>query len=264
MRNPKKAAAKELKQQGAEVVKGDLDDGKSLEAVLCGAYGGFLVTNFWEHLSTDKEIEQGKLVADIAKSLDLKHVVFSGLENVKKLTKGQLEVPHFDGKGVVEEYFRAIGVPMTCVRLSFYYQNFLSYFLPQKTQDGTGYELALPMGDVPMDGFSVCDLGPVVVSVLKAPEQYIGKDIGLSAEKLTIEQYAAIMSKHIGKPLKDAKMSVDAFKNLGFPGAKELGNMFLFYQMKPDRNVAQTLHLNPKTQTFDQWMAQQKDAFRNL
>ncbi|XP_029432317.1 nmrA-like family domain-containing protein 1 [Rhinatrema bivittatum] len=271
-RDPEKAAAKELKQQGAEVVKGDLDDKKSLVTAFTGISAAFVVTNFWEligktkdaSLSKDKEIQQGKLVADIAKSLDLKHVVFSGLENVKKLTKGQVEVPHFDAKGEVEEYFRAIGVPMTSVRLSFYYQNFLSNLSSQKDPSGDGYALMYPMGDVPMDGFSVCDLGPVVVSVLKAPEQYIGKDIGLSAEKLTIEQYAAIMSKHIGKPLKDAKISVEAYKKLGFPGAKELGAMFAYYQLRPDRDVALTLKLNPKTQKFDEWLAQNKDCIEKM
>ena len=60
-------------------------------------------------------VPQGKVVADVAKSQGLKHVVYSGLENVKRLTNGKLEVLHFDGKGEVEEYFWSIGVPMTSV-----------------------------------------------------------------------------------------------------------------------------------------------------
>nr|P86172.1 RecName: Full=NmrA-like family domain-containing protein 1 [Rattus norvegicus] len=42
-----------------------------------------------------------KLLADLAKRLGLHYVVYSGLENIKKLAAG-----HFDGKGEVEEYFR--------------------------------------------------------------------------------------------------------------------------------------------------------------
>ena len=60
-------------------------------------------------------VPQGKVVADVAKSQGLKHVVYSGLENVKRLTNGKLEVLHFDGKGEVEEYFWSIGVPMTSI-----------------------------------------------------------------------------------------------------------------------------------------------------
>lgn len=53
-----KEEAKALKQQGAEVVKADQDDIPSLELALAGAYGAFILTNFWEHCSKEKEIAQ--------------------------------------------------------------------------------------------------------------------------------------------------------------------------------------------------------------
>lgn len=68
-------------------------------------------------------------------------MVYSGLEHVKQLTGGQLAVPHFDGKGKVEEEFRALGVPMTSVRLPCYFENFLTILRPQKAHNGDGYEL---------------------------------------------------------------------------------------------------------------------------
>lgn len=79
---------------------------------------------------------QGRRLADLSKRLGLQHVVYSGLENVKQLTKGRLEVLHFDGKGEVEEYFRTVNVPTTTIRLPFYYENFLSSFKPQKAPQG--------------------------------------------------------------------------------------------------------------------------------
>lgn len=69
-------------------------------------------------------------------------MIYSGLENIKKLTAGTLAAGHFDGKGEVEEYFRDIGVPMTSVRLPCYFENLLSYFLPQKAPDGKSYLLS--------------------------------------------------------------------------------------------------------------------------
>ncbi|XP_069504001.1 nmrA-like family domain-containing protein 1 [Ambystoma mexicanum] len=263
-RDPQKASSQDLKKLGAELVKGDIDHIKTLEPAFTGAYGVFIVTNYWEHKSKEKEVMQGKCLADLSKSKGLHHVVYSGLENVKKLTEGKLEVKHFDGKGEVEEYFRATGVPMTSIRLPCYYDNFLTFFRPQKAPDGDGYVLALPIGDAAMDGIGVSDLGPVVVSVLKAPEQYIGKNIGLSTEKLTAEQYAAIMSKCIGKQVKDAKMSADDYEKLGFPGALELANMFRFYLMNPDRNIELTLQLNPKALKFAEWMAKHTADFKDL
>ncbi|XP_073414746.1 nmrA-like family domain-containing protein 1 [Dendrobates tinctorius] len=263
-RDTSKPAAVKLKEAGAEVVSADLDDEKSLEAALSGAYGAFLVTNFWEHFSKEKEITQGKLIADLSKRLALEIVVFSGLENVKKLTEGKLEVLHFDGKGEIEEYFREIGVPMTSVRLPCYYENLLTFFRPQKNKDDDGYSLAIPMGDVPLDGMSVTDLGGVVVSILKAPSDHVGKNIGLSTEKLTVAQYAAIMSKVTGKDIKDAKITPEAYEKLGFPGAEEMANMFRFYITKPDRDVDVTLKLNPKAKTFKPWMEENKEAFKDL
>lgn len=87
------------------------------------------------------DFTQGKRLADLSKRLGLQHVVYSGLENVKQLTKGHLEVLHFDGKGVVEEYFRAVNVPTTSVRLPFYFENFLSSFKPQKAPQGDKFLL---------------------------------------------------------------------------------------------------------------------------
>jgi hypothetical protein len=86
-------------------------------------------------------VHQGKLLADLAKRLGLHYVFYSGLENIRKLTDGRLSAGHFDGKGEVEEYFQDISVPMTSVRLPCYFENLLSYFLPQRFPDGKSYLL---------------------------------------------------------------------------------------------------------------------------
>ncbi|NWR30874.1 NMRL1 protein, partial [Tachuris rubrigastra] len=260
-RSPRKKAAEELKRRGAEVVKADQDDEPSLERALAGAYGAFVVTNFWEHCSKEKEIEQGKRLADLSKRLGLHHVVFSGLENVHQLTGGRLEVLHFDGKGVVEEYFQRTGVPTTVIRLPFYFENFLSIFKPQKAPQGDTFVLELPMGDTPMDGMAVEDVGPVVVSLLKSPGEYIGQVMGLSTGKLTEAEYATVLSQQTGKTVAASKISPEEYEKRDFPGAKEMAAMFRFYTLKPDRNVALTMKLNPKARTFQQWVADNKAAF---
>ncbi|XP_030739677.1 nmrA-like family domain-containing protein 1 [Globicephala melas] len=263
-RDPGQRAAKKLRLQGAEVVQGDQDDEASMELALIGAHAAFIVTNYWENCSQEQEVKQGKLLADLAKRLGLHYVVYSGLENIKKLTAGRLAAGHFDGKGEVEEYFRDIGVPMTSVRLPCYFENLLSCFLPQKAPDGKSYLLSLPMGDVPMDGMSVSDLGPVVLSLLKMPEDYIGQNIGLSTCRHTVEEYAALLSRHTRKTVRDAKISPEDYEKLGFPGAQDLANMFRFYALKPDRNIELSLRLNPKARTLDQWLEQHKGDFAGL
>ncbi|NWY90766.1 NMRL1 protein, partial [Loxia curvirostra] len=261
-RSPRKKEAAELRRRGAEVVKADQDDEASLERALAGAYGAFIVTNFWEHCSKEKEIEQGRRLAELSKRQGLHHVVFSGLENVHQLTGGRLEVLHFDGKGVVEEHFQKIGVPTTIIRLPFYFEKFLSIFKPQKAPEGGDtFVLELPMGDTPMDGMAVEDLGPIVLCLLKSPGEYIGQVIGLSTGKLTEAEYAAILSRQTGKTVTASKISPEEYEKQDFPGAKELAAMFRFYALKPDRNVALTMKLNPKWHTFQQWLGDNKNAF---
>lgn len=83
-RNPDGAKAQDLKSKGCEVVRCDMDDKASVEEAVGGSYGVFLVTNYWEHFSKEKEIEQGKRVIDVSEALGVKHLIYSGLENVKK------------------------------------------------------------------------------------------------------------------------------------------------------------------------------------
>uniref|UniRef100_A0A8C5R5X3 NmrA-like family domain-containing protein 1 n=1 Tax=Leptobrachium leishanense TaxID=445787 RepID=A0A8C5R5X3_9ANUR len=246
-----KPAGKKLKEAGAEVVAADMDNKESLEAALSQAYGAFVVTNFWEHLSKDKEITQlvfqGKQVADMSKNLGLKHVIFSGEENVKKLTGGKLEVLNCDGKGEVEEFFREIGVPMTSVRIPFYFKNFLTS-KPQKSKDGKTYDLGEPVIHMHILQY----IGPIVLGIFKSPSDYIGKDIGLSAEKLTVEHYAAIMCKFTGKTIRVAKV-----RHL-HSGPSDLYEGMIY------RDPELTHKLNPKTKLFQQWFEENKDAYKDF
>uniref|UniRef100_A0A2K5H922 NmrA-like family domain-containing protein 1 n=1 Tax=Colobus angolensis palliatus TaxID=336983 RepID=A0A2K5H922_COLAP len=254
-RNPGKKAAKELRLQGAEVVKGDQDDQVSMELALNGAYATFIVTNYWESCSQEKEVKQGKLLADLAKRLGLHYVVYSGLENIKKLTAGRLAAAHFDGKGEVEEYFRDIGVPMTSVRLPCYFENFLSYFLLQKAPDGESYLLSeCPSFSPPCEAVSVADLGPLSRGARSEPWlPHVGPRIDLPPPRALED------TGH--NRLLCFQMTPEDYEKLGFPGAQDLANMFRFYALRPNHDIELTLRLNPKALTLDQWLEQHKGDF---
>ena len=66
-RNVESDKARALAEAGAEVVAADLDDVDSLERAFAGAHGVFCVTNFWEHFSPEKELQQAKNLAQAAK-----------------------------------------------------------------------------------------------------------------------------------------------------------------------------------------------------
>ena len=128
---------KELKKLGAEVVAADLDDVESLKRAFAGAHGAFLLTNFWEHFSGEKEFAQAKNMAQAAKHAGVQHVIWSTLEDTRRWVplsdnrmptlKGKYKVEHFDAKGEADHLFTELGVPTTFLLTSFYWEN-LIYF----------------------------------------------------------------------------------------------------------------------------------------
>ena len=131
-RNPDSEKALALKKAGAELFKGDLEDRSTIDAAVAGAYGVFLVTDYWgllnrlknADLAQEEEIAQGKAVGDACVRAGVKHMVYSGLMVVKDIVGHP--VPHFDSKGQIELYLDEIGLPNTSVRYAAYYENFTS------------------------------------------------------------------------------------------------------------------------------------------
>jgi hypothetical protein len=83
-RKPDGDAARALASQGAEIVTADLDDVASLRRVFDGAYGAFCLTNYWEHMSPDKEIAQAKNLADASRASGVIHALWSTLEDTRQ------------------------------------------------------------------------------------------------------------------------------------------------------------------------------------
>src|SRR5215216_3722844 len=117
-RNPQKPEAQALADHGAEVVQGDMEDRSSMERALEGAYGIFSVQNFWES-GYDREVQQGKMVADAAKAAGVEHFVYSSVGSAHR----QTGIPHFESKWEIEEHVRQIGLPYTILRPTAFMQN---------------------------------------------------------------------------------------------------------------------------------------------
>jgi uncharacterized protein YbjT (DUF2867 family) len=270
-RDPGKDAAKALADAGAEVVKADVDDIETLKKAFAGAYGAFCVTNFWEHLSGDREKAQAKNLADAAKAAGVQHVVWSTLEDTRKLMppgdtrmpmlQEKYRVPHFDAKGEADAFFA--GLPVTYLITSFYWDNIYAPGMsPKKSDDGV-YRWVFPMGNKRLAGIAVEDIGKVAYGIFKAGRQYIGKTVGITGENLTFQEISEKLSKALGVPVEYTAVDADAFRAFGFPGADELGNMFQIYrdfepQVLGARSADVARSLNPSLQSFDQWLGRNK------
>jgi uncharacterized protein YbjT (DUF2867 family) len=272
-RDPNSAKAKELAKLGAEVVAANVDDVDSLRRAFQGAHGAFCVTFFWDHLSPEKEQAEARAMARAAKDAGVKHVIWSTLEDTRTrvpLTdtrmptlQGKYKVPHFDAKGEANAFFSDVGVPTTFLNTSFYWDNLIHFGAgPKKGPDGK-LAFVLPMGDKKLPGIAAEDIGRCAYGVFKRPD-LIGKTVGIAGEHLTGAQMAAALTKALGQEVVHNAVPPDVYRGFGFPGADEMGNMF---QFKADfekeycgaRDLAFSRSLNPRLQTFAQWLAANKE-----
>jgi uncharacterized protein YbjT (DUF2867 family) len=276
-RDPGKDKAKAMAAKGAEVVKADLDDVESLKKAFAGAHGVYAVTNFWEHFSGEKEVAQAKNIAEAAKAAGVKHIIWSTLEDTRKLMaaddtrmpmlQGKYRVPHFDAKADADAFFK--GLPVTYLMVSFYWDNLYLFDLaPKKDKDGV-YSWAFPMGDAKLAGIAKDDIGKAAYGVFKAGSEYIGKTVAIAGEHVSFADMSEKISKGLGiGPVKYTALDANLFRSFGFPGADEYGNMFQVYrdfekQVNAVRSVEETRKLaGGSVQTFDQWLAKNKDAVR--
>jgi uncharacterized protein YbjT (DUF2867 family) len=266
-RDATSAKARDLAAKGAQVVTADLDDVDSLKTAFAGAYGVYCVTNFWEHFSAEKEKAQARNMADAARAAGVKHVIWSTLEDTRKLMspddtrmpmlQEKYRVPHFDAKAEANAFFA--GLPVTYLVTSFYWDNLYAFGMgPKMGKDGV-YTWAFPMGDSRLAGIAAEDIGKTAYGIFKAGAPYIGKTVGIAGENLTLQEMSDKLSKGLGIRVKYNAVDADAYRGFGFPGADEMGNMFQVYrdferEVLGARSVDVARSLNPSLQTFEEWL----------
>lgn len=270
-RHPDSEKARKLKEKGAEVVSADIDNPESLNRALQGANGAYFVTFFWEHFSPEREMAEAKSMADAAKAMNLKHVIWSTLEDTRQyipLSDDRMptlmekyKVPHFDAKGASDKFFTDANVPTTFLLTSFYWDNFINFGMGPQVADDGKYAITLPMGDKKLPGIAVDDIGKCAYGIFKHPEEFIGKRVGIAGAELSGEEMANSMSKALKKEVKYNNVPFNVYRSFGFPGADDLGNMFQFNHDFADtfishRSVKLAKELNPELKSFDSWLAQ--------
>jgi uncharacterized protein YbjT (DUF2867 family) len=273
-RNPKSDRAAELARLGAEVVEANLDHPESLKRAFQGAHGAYCVTNFWEHFSPAKEMAQAANMAKAAAEGGATHVIWSTLEDTRRWVPldddrmptlmTEYKVPHFDAKGEANHLFADHGAPTTFLLTSFYWDNLISFGMgPKKGADGT-LVLTLPMGDKKLPGIAAEDIGKCAYGIFKQGRSYIGRTVGIAGEHLTGTAMAAALARALGREVIYNPVTPAAYRDFGFPGAEDLGNMFQFKQefeaaFCGARDLDESRSLNPELQTFDAWLARNKD-----
>jgi uncharacterized protein YbjT (DUF2867 family) len=268
-RDTNSEAARALAAAGADLVAADLGDAAAVARALEGAYGAYFVTFFWAHFSPERELAEAHTMARAAREAGLQHAVWSTLEDTRRWMSlddprmptlmGRYKVPHFDAKGESDRYFRDAGVPTTFLLTSFYWDNLIHFGSgPKPGADGT-LEFVLPMGGARLPGIAAEDIGRCAHGVFRGGSEFVGQTVGIAGEHLSGAEMAAALAHALGREVRHLDVPPEVYRGFGFPGADDLGNMFQFKRdFNADfcaaRSVERSRALNPRLQTFAQWL----------
>jgi uncharacterized protein YbjT (DUF2867 family) len=214
-RNTQSAAAQDLRNKGANIVKGDLDDSDSLERVVKDVGSIFLMGTPFED-GTEGEIRRGKLMADISKENSIEHLVYSSVANADKNTR----IPHFESKYKVEQHVKNLGIPYTIIGPTFFMENLL----------GPGLEngqLALPLSPSSvLQQSALQNIAEFSALVLERRKPFLGKRIDIASDEVTGEQAAKILSNELGQRVKYVHIPLEQV----YQASEDMARMYEWYE----------------------------------
>jgi uncharacterized protein YbjT (DUF2867 family) len=212
-RKPSGDAAKALAKLGAEVVEGDLDDQASLERAVAGAWGVFAVQNTWE-AGVEKEEEQGKRLARVAKDKGVQHFVYASVGSAHK----QTGIPHFENKFRVEQLVKQLGFPSyAIVRPVFFMENLLSPWFLNGDKLTTALKPETKLQMIASD-----DVGKFEADAFIRADKWKGVELDIAGDALTMPETAAALSKGLGRTITFQQIPIEAVRQNSDDFAKML------------------------------------------
>ncbi|MDQ3834738.1 MAG: NmrA/HSCARG family protein [Actinomycetota bacterium] len=242
-RDPQRPEAQALTEQGAEVVQGDMEDRSAMDRVLEGAYGVFSVQNFWE-TGYDREVQQGKAVADAAKEAGVEHFVYSSVGSAYRETG----ISHFDSKWEIEKHVRELGLPYTILRPVFFMQNW--EMMQEPILGGT---LAQPLDpDKPFQQVAVEDIGVFAAVAFEHPDEWIGREVDLAGDEQTMPEIAETFGRVIGREVEYYQVPWDQFEE---QMGEEYAVMYRWFnEVGYEADIAALRQEYPELTTFERYL----------
>lgn len=253
-RDPGSKAARSVGALGAEVVQADMDDRRSLERAFADVAGVFAVQN--HHISGyEGEVRQAKNVTDAAKRLAVPQVVY-GAAGIGRRGTG---VGSWETKVDVVEYMHAQGLPVTILRpMAFMELMTASKFFPAAS---TWHVMPKVMGgDRPVGWIAVDDLAAVTVKAFTDPERFVGRDLALVADVLSVDEARQTWRAVMGKAPRRFPMPVRLFER--FVGVDETTMWRWLRANEIDLDTRPTRNLHPTALTVEAWLRRQKASTR--
>lgn len=242
-RNPQQDAAQQLEHAGAEIMQTDHNNLNSLNQAFQDVYGVFSVQGFWD-TGVESEIQQGINVADVAKSNNVQHFIYTSVGGTDRNTG----IPHFESKWRIEQYIASIELPATILRPVEFMENF--YWSRSQILAGTLMSQGL-RSERKKQLIAVEDIGVFTAIAFENPEEYIGKSFELAGDSLTEQEIVDVFSRVIGKPIKLARTELGVQSGI----RDELLEMWAWFDREGyNTDVASLRSIHPALQTLEDWL----------
>jgi uncharacterized protein YbjT (DUF2867 family) len=245
---PESPKAQNLRNLGAKLIKGDLDDPESLEQATNGVNSVFLMGT-WVEVGTEGETRRGKMMVDIAKEKKIEHLVYSSVVNADKNTG----IPHFESKYKVEQHIKNSGIPYTIIGPTFFMDNLLSYSRAGLQQG----QLALPLSpSLILQQSALENIAEFFALVLERRNSFLGKRIDIASDEITGQQVAKVLSDELRRKISYVQVPLEQIRQ----ASEDLALMFQWFEKIGTGVDVASLHKQyPEVNwlTFKDWVKSQ-------
>ena len=244
-RDPEASKAQPLREIGAELVRGDLTQRASLDEALAGAWGVFSMATPFE-AGPEAEIRQGTTLGDAASAAGVRHYVYSSVGGADR----DSGVPHFESKWAIENHLRSLGLALTIIRPTYFFENFSGGWSLQPSDDG--YSLGMPLSpERALQATAVDDVGAFVALAFRDPDRWQGHEFELAGDEMTGPGYCEAMSRDLGRPVRYQQLPWEAVRSQ----SEDVYRMYDFFEREGyAADIAHLRELHPGLQSFQQWL----------
>ena len=250
-RKPDRAEARALAALGCEVIQADMEDPESLRRAFDGVYGVFSVQNGLVS-GFDREVVQGRNVADAAHQTGVAHLVYGSAGTGERGTG----ISSWEAKLDIEDHMTQLGLPVTSLRP----EAFMELMTDKAYYPAVGTWRLWPRlsgEDKGIAWLAVEDVGVVAATVFANPESYLGESLTLVADVKSLAECRDIYHDVMGKPPSTFPMPVWLFDRFTRGDVTAIWRWVKTGDFEAD--TAPTRAIHPGALTVREWMVRQHD-----
>jgi uncharacterized protein YbjT (DUF2867 family) len=250
-RKPQQSKARELVAAGAEMVAADMEDPATLRGAFEGANGVFSVQNGLVS-GFDREIAQGRHVADVAKQSGVSHLVYASAGTGESGTG----IRAWEAKLEVERHMRRLDLPHTSLRP----EAFMELMTDSSFYPAVGTWRIWPRlsgEDRPIPWLAVEDVGQVAAAVFADPGHHIGHSIVLVGDVLSLAECRALYREVMGNDPRTFPLPIWLFDRFTRHDVTEMWRWLRTGAVELDTGPTRQIH--PGALTVREWLVKIRD-----